>query len=89
MPEIIYTESFAKDFAIIELEGKRNEVIECIERLAVLPIIGSRNLPKSIEEKYGSNVRKLVVKPFDAIYEYNEKDNEIRVYGLVPAKMAF
>ena len=89
MPKLVYTDSFAEGYLTVELESKRAEIIESIERLASLPVIGSRNLPASIEKAYGDHVRKLVVKPFDVIYEYDEDADEIRILGIIHAKQAW
>ena len=89
MPEIVYTERFARDYMDVKLESKQNEIIKAIDLLSELPELGSRNLAEYIVHTYGTGVRKLVVNPFDVIYEYDEGDDEVRVLALLHQRAAW
>ena len=89
MPEIRYADQFIEDASAIELPSKRLEVRRRIEQLADFPEIGSRNLPASIVELYGPSVRKLVVKPFIVVYEFDIDGNVVDVLGLVHQRAAW
>ena len=89
MPKISYTEQFVADASQIRLASKRAEVKKSIDLLSELPELGSRNLAEYIVRAYGTGVRKLVVKPFDVIYEYDEGDDEVRVLALLHQRAAW
>ena len=79
MAEIVFTEGFMADAAIVE----REEKLDTIALLEDAPEIGSAILPASIRRRYGSQVRKLVVRPFDIIYDYLPKDDAVVVLTLI------
>ena len=83
MAEIVFTEGFMADAAIVEREEKLDEILDTIALLEDAPEIGSATLPASIRRRYGSQVRKLVVRPFDIIYDYLPKDDAVVVLTLI------
>ncbi|MFR5091271.1 MAG: hypothetical protein ACLTDR_03930 [Adlercreutzia equolifaciens] len=87
MAEIVFTEGFMADAAIVEREEKLDEILDTIALLEDAPEIGSAILPASIRRRYGSQVRKLVVRPFDIIYDYLPKDDAVdRSHAHSPAR---
>lgn len=83
MAEIVFTEGFMADAAIVEREEKLDEILDTIALLEDAPEIGPAILPASIRRRYGSQVRKLVVRPFDIIYDYLPKDDAVVVLTLI------
>lgn len=83
MAEIVFTEGFLADAAIVEREEKLDEILGTIELLEDTPEIGSAILPASIRRRYGSQVRKLVVRPFDIIYDYLPKEGAVVILALI------
>ena len=83
MAEIVFTEGFMADAAIVEREEKLDEILDTIALLEDAPEIGSAILPASIRRRYGSQVPKLVVRPFDIIYDYLPKDDAVVVLTLI------
>lgn len=79
---------FKGDLTQIRTDALLEAVFDTLEMLEAIPTLGSTNVPTSIKEKHGSNVRKLVVGPFDVIYEYDKSDDHIKVAGLVYQRMA-
>ena len=75
MAEIVFTEGFMADAAIVEREEKLDEILDTIALL--------EDAPASIRRRYGSQVRKLVVRPFDIIYDYLPKDDAVVVLTLI------
>jgi hypothetical protein len=45
--------------------------------------MGSRILSPTIKQRFGSNVRKIEVNPFDVIYRYIPEDNLLCIEGLI------
>lgn len=72
-----------EDAAIVELESKLDEIIDRISLLEESPEIGSALLPDSIRRRYGPQVRKLIVTPFDVIYDYLPKENAVVILALL------
>lgn len=89
MTKLVFAESFIENMTQVELESKRDEIFGRIELLADFPELGSSNLPKSICDNYGPRVRKLVVNPFDVVYEYDEVEDAAHILGLVHQRAAY
>ena len=89
MAEIVYTDAFIEDMLSVQLEGKRDEVFQRVDLLSSFPELGSANIPDSITRRHGDNVRKLVVNPFDVIYEYSPDEDTVYVLGLVHQRAAW
>ena len=89
MAEIIYTDSCIEDMLSVQLEGKRGEIFQRIDLLSSFPDLGSANVPDSITERHGNNVRKLTVSPFDVVYEYSPEEDAVYVLGLVHQRAAW
>lgn len=81
MAQIAYAPDFVDDLARIELESKREDMFEGIELLATMPEIGSKILADSIVERFGSDVRKLIVERFIVIYRYYPEQELVYVIG--------
>ena len=62
--------------------------MDATESLAVIPEMGSKNLPESIISKYGDDVRKLVVPPFLVLYELLE-DDRVLILGVMHNQAAY
>ena len=52
-------------------------------RSTVFPRIGTPEIAPSISEEFGEDVMRVVVKPFDLIYEYDEATDTVYLYGLI------
>ena len=88
MTEVLYADSFFDQITQVDTERVRDNILEATELLTVLPEMGSINLPRSISEKYGTDVRKLVVPPFLVLYKLLD-DNRVLVLGVMHNKAAF
>lgn len=89
MADVVYTEGFIEDFLHVALRSKRDEIMHFVDLLASFPEIGSSHIPRSIAQLYGGNVRKLVVNPFDIVYEYDERRDEVHILGLIHQRAAW
>ena len=88
MAEVLYAASFFNEIAQVESAHVRNNILEATELLAVIPEMGSKRLPKSIMEKYGPDIRKLVVSPFLVLYKLLE-DDRVLVLGVMHNRATF
>ncbi len=88
MMELAFSNRFFDDMEAVELESKQDEIMDAIELLPTVPEMGSRRIPASIEQEFGSSVRKLVVRPFLVIYEIMEDEGLLFVHGLVHQRQA-
>jgi len=89
--EIIVTERFRADvLAMVASEKVYDHITRIIqETLPLIPITGNNDLPVSISEKFGENVRRVFVRPFLIIYEYDETSQKVYVYGLMHERQAY
>ena len=71
------------DAAVVEREDKLDEILDTISILEVSPEIGSAILSESLRRRFGPQVRKLVVQPFDIIYDYLPKEDTVVILTLV------
>lgn len=87
MNRIIYTDGFLEDMLQVKTQKLEDEIFDTIDLLPHIAIMGSTNLPDSIATRYGSNVRKLPIKPFDVIYEITS-DKDFVVLGMIHQRSA-
>lgn len=88
MAKIVYADAFIEDMFSVELESKRDEIFDRIDLLSDFPDLGSANVPESIAKRFGTQVRKLVVDPFDIVYEHDPNSDSVHVLGLVHQRAA-
>ena len=88
MAKLAYAEAFIEDMQSVELKSKRDEIFDRIDLLADFPGLGSSNLPASVVTRFGGNVRKLVVDPFDVIYEHDAQSDTVNILGLIHQRAA-
>ena len=88
MADMRLTERFVEDLAEVWSASKRQDIRNALEAVQRFPGIGSRDLPRSIRAEFGETVRKMVVTPFDIVYEYDEPADRVFVLALVPQRMA-
>lgn len=89
MAKLVYADAFLNDLVAVEQASKRDEIFDKVDLLADFPDLGSANLPVSILSRYGTTVRKLVVSPFDVVYEYDPASDEVHVLGLIHQRSAY
>lgn len=89
MTTLNYSESFVEDVSQIYSLNIINRIEDAMSSIEAFPHLGSANIATSIRAKYGDSVRKLVVAPYDIIYEYNEMDDVVEVLGLVHFRQAY
>ena len=88
MTEVLYAASFFDEMSQVETKRVRDNILENTELLAVIPEMGSTNLPRSISEKYGPDVRKLVVPPFLVLYKLLD-GGRVLVLGVMHNRAAY
>ena len=88
MTEVLYASSFFDEMAQVETKRVRDNIMDATDLLAVIPEMGSTNLPASIVEKYGDDVRKLVVSPFLVLYKLLD-DDRVLVLGVMHNRAAY
>lgn len=87
MNQIIYTDGFLEDMLQVQTQKLEDEIFDTIDLLPHIAIMGSTNLPDSIAMRYGTNVRKLPIKPFDVIYEITD-DKDFVILGMIHQRSA-
>ncbi|MEF2655706.1 MAG: sirohydrochlorin cobaltochelatase [Eggerthellaceae bacterium] len=88
MPRLEFSDRFATDLADVESDRVFDLIMECLSNIERFGEFGSRNIPRSIKQKFGENVRKAAVNPFDLVYTYYDECNVVRVEALVLQRQA-
>ena len=83
MAKLVYSNAFIEDMTAVELASKRDEIFDRIDLLSDFPDLGSTNIPESIRSRFGTSVRKLVIAPFDVVYEYDQTTESVNILGLM------
>lgn len=83
MASIVATQRFVEDLAEVWSERIVQDVTRAVQAIATFPRIGSSGIAPSISEEFGKDVMKVLVDPFDLIYEYDEVTDTVYLYGLV------
>ena len=89
MPELVYSERFVMDMTDVQSARVRNGIFDMVDLLKDFPDLGSSNLPRSIKEEFGGNVRRLAKDPFLVVYEYCQAEDEVRVLGLIHGRAVY
>lgn len=82
MARVIVLESFGETLEGVSSPRVRNAILDAIQLLERLPERGSQDLPPKIRQRF-PYARKLVVPPFDVIYQYSHETDTAVVIGLI------
>lgn len=89
MPELEYSERFAEDLAMVTSARVEERVFRVLDDIEVFDGLGSRDVPRSINERFGGGVRKVTVNPFDLVYTFYPQIDLVRVEALVHQRTAW
>ena len=89
MPKVQLTERFVEDASTVWSDRVLSHIYDSVGSLESFPLMGSADVPESVVREFGTGVRKCVVAPFDLIYEYDEQNDTVVVYNLVPCVQAW
>jgi len=82
MPRLEFSQTFAEDLASITSPRIEANVLRALDDIEQFGDFGSPTVPEPIKRRYGSGVRKAVVKPFDLIYTHIPEDGVVRAEAL-------
>ncbi len=88
MTAIRATKDFAEGLKGITSLKVERDLRKTAEALGRFPELGSENVPNSIKQLYGNNIRKINVGPFLLVYHYSKEEDAISLYGLIHNRMA-
>lgn len=83
MPKLEYSERFAEDLAMVTPARVEERIFRALDGIEVFGGLGSRDVPRSISERFGGGVRKVTVNPFDLVYTFYPQIDLVRVEALV------
>ena len=89
MPELEYSERFAEDLAMVTSARVEERIFRVLDDIEVFGGLGSRDVPRSISERFGGDVRKVTVNPFDLVYTFYPQKDLVRVEALVHQRAAW
>lgn len=89
MPELEYSERFAEDLAAVTSARVEERIFRALDGIEMFGGLGSRDVPKSISERFGGDVRKVTVNSFDLVYTFYPQKDPVRVEALVHQRTAW
>lgn len=89
MPELEYSERFAEDLAAVTSARVEERIFRALDGIEMFGGLGSRDVPKSINERFGGDVRKVTVNSFDLVYTFYPQIDLVRVEALVHQRTAW
>lgn len=89
MPELEYSERFAEDLAAVTSARVEERIFRALDGIEMFGGLGSRDVPKSISERFGGGVRKVTVNSFDLVYTFYPQIDLVRVETLVHQRAAW
>ena len=61
-----------------------DHLLRALRAIEMFPEIGSADIPETTRERYGTAVRKMAIRPFDLVYEYDRESDVVYVHALIP-----
>lgn len=89
MPKLEYSERFAEDLAMVTSARVEERIFRVLDDIEVFGGLGSRDVPRSIRERFGGDVRKVTVNSFDLVYTFYPQIDLVRVEALVHQRTAW
>ena len=89
MPELEYSERFAEDLAMVTSARVEERIFRVLDGIEMFGGLGSRDVPKSISERFGGGVRKVTVNSFYLVYTFYPQKDLVRVEALVHQRAAW
>ena len=89
MPELEYSERFAEDLAAVTSARVEERIFRVLDDIEMFGGLGSRDVLKSISERFGGDVRKVTVNSFDLAYTFYPQKDLVRVEALVHQRTAW
>lgn len=85
---MVFARAFVESASAVWSERVRAHLARVLSMIETFPESGSAQLPDSIFEEFGPNVRKCALTPFDVIYRYEAGEDTVYVLGLVHQRFA-
>ena len=86
MPEVIVYRGFLKRRSEVRSQRARGRIDAMLKTIEASPGVGSSLVAPSIQQIFGSNVKKALVLPYESIYEYDRPADTVYVYALLHCK---
>lgn len=88
MAKLLPTSRFIEDAKSIYSARLDVKLSKVLTQLEMFPNSGSSDIPPSIKVKYGNDIKKAVIKPFDLVYLYDEKADVVVLLALIHMRHA-
>ena len=89
VPKLEYSERFAEELAMATSARVEERIFRVLDGIEVFGGLGSRDVPRSISERFGGDVRKVTVNSFDLVYTFYPQKDLVRVEALVHQRTAW
>jgi mRNA-degrading endonuclease RelE of RelBE toxin-antitoxin system len=85
---IIFTERFKNDLLRVDSKKILTHILDDMDLLCHMPKMGSKDIPVSIKNRFGSAIRKLSIPPFCILYEVSSDADLIVILGMIHQRQA-
>lgn len=89
MSEVRVANRFRDDLDLVETNKLLLDILNIVDLLAVVPSMGSTDVPAAIAAEFGEGVHKIPVGPFDIVTIHHPDQDMVEVAGLVHQRAAW
>lgn len=83
MAKLVFDEEFLQQWADVPSQRTTDHIDRILQLISVMPGVGSSLVADSVRVAYGQNVLKMLVGPYQIIYEFDRSKDTVYVYGLL------
>ena len=83
MPKLVFAESYFEAVGQITSKRLQQRLIHLLELMQDVPTFGSRKVRGSLKERFGDACMVADLSPFLLVFEYDEENDTVNVYGVV------
>lgn len=88
MAKLRFTDRFIDDATVINSARLHEHLVKVLSMLEAFPESGSSDVPDSIRDEFGADIRDCALNPFDLVYEYDRERDIVLLYGLIHQRLA-
>ena len=83
MAELVFADSYFEAVGQITSRQLQDRLLDLLGLMREVPTFGSRKVRGSLKERFGDNCMTADLSPFLVVFEYDEEQDIVFVYGIV------
>ena len=83
MAKLVFDEEFLRQWADVPSKRMSDQIDHILQLISAMPGVGSSIVADSVRVAYGQNVLKMLVGPYQIIFEFDRSKDTVYVYGLL------